>query len=494
LTVPRLQDALVQLFPRDTRTDWGDVLQRAGTRKHRLPRTALVFALVIVVTLAVGSALALSGRLGNLFRGTPVNDLSPRERFFLSESEMNGKVQLLARRNGDAFYVIQHPGGRCYFIGDARRNLTPAQREGRVRFGGGGCVDPRIFPTRAVPVLDQSGYSYRRGDRESRLVGLRGFAADAVARIGVIGRDNQIIFTVDVEKNVYTAGRRGFMGARGIVALDDQGKVLWVQCTADAHSPASQFPTGGCGKYKSTPPPKLPPIKKPRRPIEAPGPLVVQHGSADGVAVDIRGSRITADFSRLSPTNRALLVSKTHRITLGCLKLVTLSGHTEASGAYSTKPFADVVRMRPYAPFGEKIPRPPFDACTSMGQFGHTWNDAHGTHDTIEIPLTARGRSYLTDRAVARDIGWLARARVFRDIRYALRPFTSASAARALGDHAVPLSSPRADPPLGKLGIWLGPNRRIVVVEWAPTGHRFFCELRKGIVYRTNFGDFAQAF
>lgn len=121
-----------------------------------------------------------------------------------------------------------------------------------------------------------------------------------------------------------------------------------------------------------------------------------------------------------------------------------------------------------------------------MGTYGHTWNDAHGTHDTIEIPLTARGRRFFSERATARDIAWLARARVFHDIRYARRPLSSDQVARRLGSHVVSLRSPGASPPIGKLGIWLGEPRHIVLVERATTGRRLYLELRHGVKYRTN--------
>jgi hypothetical protein len=343
-----------------------------------------------------------------------------------------------------------------------------------------------------MPVLSQPFFSYRPGDRESRMAGLQGFAADAVARVGVIGRDNQIIFTVPVEHNVYSAGKRGFVGARGVVALDDEGKVLWVQCFAIGRAVAPQFPSGGCGKYKNTPPPNLPTPKVQRNPVASPGPIVVQHGSGDGVTVEIRGSRITANFANVSPATRALLVSKGGKITLGCFKLVTFSGRTDSTGSYFSKPFTEVVRLRPYNPFGPRPQRAPFDACTAMGLYGHTWNDAHGTRDTIEISLTPRGRVYLAERAVARDISWLTRARVFREIRYGLRPFTSATAARWLGSHAVPLESEASTPELGKLGIWIGRGRRIVLAERTPTGRRLYAEIRRGVLYRTNLFDLAR--
>ncbi len=483
----QVREALFEIFPPDGGADWDDVVARSSRSGAPFRRLTLVLALLVLVTLAVGSALALSGRLGNLFRGSAVKDVTPRERFLMSEFDLNGKVELIARRNGLAFYVIRRKGGRrCYAIDVARSRLTPAQRAGQFRFGGAECLDPRVFPSRAMPVLNQSYFSYSKGDREARMVGVRGFAVDAVDRIGVIGRDNQIIFTLPVEHNVYTAGKRGFLGARGVVGLDDKGKVLWVQCYAIGRPGPAQFPSGGCGKYKNTPPPQVRPTKVQRNPVRPPGPLVVQHGSSDGVNVSIEGSRITFDFRSLSPQTRALLVSKDGRITVGCLKLVTVGSYTSPSGAYSTKPFGSVVQIQPYNPFGQRAPAAPFDACTTMGMYGHSWADAHGTHDTIEIALTNRGRRYLAERAVARDIAWLARARAFREIRYGLRKFTSDDAARRLGPHAVPLPTAAATPEAGKLGIWVGPHRRIVLAERAPTGRRLYLELRHGVQYRTN--------
>jgi len=481
----QLRDRLFELFPPESDGDWDDVLRRSALPRRSLRRFSLLLAAALLATLAVGSALALSGRLGGLFQGTPVNDLSPRERFLMSELDMSGKVELIATRNSRAFYVIRRSDGRlCYSIGDIRKNLTPAQRELRTRFGSTGCIDPRVFPSKAVPVLDYSYYSYRRSDAESRLVGLQGFAADPVARVGVIGRDKRIVFSVAVENNVYTAGKKGIAGARGIVALDDEGKVLWVQCTAIGRSPAPQFPSGGCGRYKNSPPPKLPPTPQPKTPTKPSGPIVVQRGSGDGVSVVVRGAQIEADFAGISAEKRRLLVYKNGGTVIGCIKLVTVGGATNASGVYVSRPFTTVVRVRPWSPYGGR--RAPFDGCTASGRYGHTWNDVHGTHDLVEVPLTAKGRRYFAERAVARDLAWLARARVFKAVRYAQRPFTSPSAAAHLAERVDALVRPSDTPPAGRLGIWLGPDRRIVLVERAPTGRRLFLELRRGVIYRTN--------
>jgi hypothetical protein len=482
----QLRDRLFELFPPEADGDWADVLRRSALPARRLPRTSLLVAAALLALLAVGSALALSGRLGGLFHGTPVKDLTPRERFLLSEFDMKGKVELIATRGSTAFYVIRRNDGRlCYSIGDARNDLTPAQREMRFRFGGGSCIDPRVFPSRALPVLNQSYFSYHPGDSESRLGGVQGFAADPVDRIGVIGRDNRIILSVPVEDNVYSAGKRSFSGARGFVALDQDGKVLWVQCLAIGRSPAPQFPSGGCGRYKNSPPPNLPRSEQPTKPAQPAGPAVVQHGSADGVDVIVRGAEVEARFATLPVDKRRLLVFKDGRMNVGCFKLVVVGGREYSRGANVSRPFASTVRanLSPASPGGLTAP---FDGCTATGTYGHTWNDAHGTHDLVEVPLTARGRRYFAERAVARDIAWLARARVFKAIRYAQRPFTSASAAAYLAERVDPLDRPSDTPAVGRLGIWLGPDRRVVLAERTPTGRRLYLELRKGLIYRTN--------
>jgi hypothetical protein len=482
----QLRDVLFEMFPPEPVSDWDDVLRRAGYRASSVRRLALLIAVALLAVLAVGSALALSGRLSGLFHGTPVNDLTPREKFLMSEFDMQGKAELIAQRGSTAFYVIRKPGGRlCYSVGENRRNLTPAQRQGQFRFGGADCIDPRIFPSRAMPVLSHPSLSYRPGASESRLGGLQGFAADPVAKVGVVGRDNQIAFTIPVANNVFSAGKRTIAGGRGIVALAKGGNVLWVQCFAIAGPP--QFPRGGCGNYKNSPPPNLPPVKATPKPTRPSGPVVVQHGSGDGLGVVIRGSEIEANFEDVSAQTRRLLVSKDGRIVFGCFNLVTIGGRLNSTGTYYTKPFATTIRIDGRGPIGSRaVPTAPFDGCTTMGTYGHTWNDAHGTHDTIEIPLTAQGRRFLAERATARDIAWLARARIFREIRYAPQPLSTAEVTHQLGSHVVPLASPNATPPTGKLGLWLGEPKRIVLVERATTGRRLYLEMRHGVQYRTN--------
>lgn len=489
-----LRDGLFELFPPDRNSDWDDVLLRAARRRRHLSRLSLIVAVALLVLLAVGSALALSGRLGGLFRGTPVNDLTPREQFLMREFDMKGKAKLIATRGSTAFYLIRRTDGRlCYAVGENRRNLTPAQKQEQFRFGGADCTDPRVFPSRAMPVLSHAYFSLRPGDNEARMSGIQGFAADAVVQVGVISRDNKIALLVPVEGNVFSAGKRTIAGARGLVALGKDGRILWVQCYALSRKPDGPFPTGGCGPYKNTPPPRLAPrspqpLRQPPRQSSRVLP-VAQSGSGDGVTVSIHGGTVEARLASVSASTIALLRSSNDKVNLSCFKIVKVAGREFSSGVGVTRDYGLVVR----APLGG-LPGarflPPYDGCTLTGMYGHTWNDSHGTHDAVEVPLTPRGRRYFIERAVARDLQWLARARVFYDIRYGVVKVGAAAAAKHLGPHVAVLGDPQATPPIGQLGIWIGPNRRIVLVERAPTGRRFFLELRRGIIYRSRLGEF----
>ena len=486
----QLRDGLFELFPPDGASDWEDVLRRAASPR-RVRRLTLLLAAAFLVVLAIGSALALSGRLGGLFHGTPVNDLTPREQFLMREFDMKGRVELIAQRGSTAFYVIRRTDGRlCYSMGEVRKHLTPAQREAQFRFGGGDCVDPRIFPSRAMPVLSHAFFSYRIGDSEASFGGLQGFAADAVEEIGVIGPKNQIAFTIPVADNVFSAGKKTVAGGRGIVALGKDGDVLWVQCFAIGRPPpAAQFPKGGCGRYKNSPPPVLPPSHVGTAPQPAQGPLVVQRGSGNGVSVVVHGPQVEARIRAITSTAEALLQGKRGKVNLTCFKLVKVAGREYSSGVGVPRDYGPVISARLGSLPGTTFTAP-YDGCTLTGLYGRNWNDGHGTHDAVEVPLTPRGRRYFTERSVARDLTWLARAHVFYDIRYGVVHVDAAGAAQHLGGNVVALDGPQETPPVGKLGIWTGDDRRIVLVEQAPTGRRFYLDLRHGLIYKTNLGEF----
>src|SRR6266571_3944273 len=60
-------------------------LGKSARQPKHLRRWALLVAALLIVALATGSALALTGHLKALFRGSDVRDLSRAEQFDLSE-------------------------------------------------------------------------------------------------------------------------------------------------------------------------------------------------------------------------------------------------------------------------------------------------------------------------------------------------------------------------------------------------------------------------
>src|SRR5438046_8903789 len=96
-------------------------------------------------------------------------------------------------------------------------------------------------------------------------------------------------------------------GGRGLVALGKDGRVLWVQCYALGRAPDPHFPAGGCGQYKNTPPPNLPPTRS-HVPQQPPGGSpVVQAERGDGAAESVRGPAVHARLGAASEPSVALL-------------------------------------------------------------------------------------------------------------------------------------------------------------------------------------------
>lgn len=488
-SIPGPNELTMRTIRRRLAPSFGADVGRTTRRRdpRHLRRWVLVVTASLIVALAAGSALALTGHLGGLFGGTAVRDLSAAEQFNLSElAGSKARVTLVATRGGEAFYVIKRKtGGPCYAVGRVQHDVTPAQLQlrGRSRFGVLGCPFAGRsfgFPSKTQPILDYSTY-FGTSVRASRMTRLQGFAADPVTKVGVIDGNNKIAYTVEVSENVYL-GVPPSVEVHGIVALGKDDKLLFVQCVARR----------GCGRYRPAPAPATSAVRlHPLPPAVHP---VSQHGEAKGAALSVRGIDVTLRLSGLLPQTRRLLESKRGKINITCFKFVRFAGKLFQKGMGVLKPLGATVRIR-YTSYAETAGArfvAPFDGCTVTGSYGHTWNDAHGTHDAVEIPLTARGRRFFADRAVARDLAWLARARVFKRVRYANPMPPAAEIARRLGGHVVALPGPRSTPPLGRIGIWTGPGARLVLVGRTPTGTRLFLDYRNGKIYRTNAAELTQ--
>jgi hypothetical protein len=220
--------------------DWAAVLSQAAAPPHHAVSRKLLVVVAVIVALSVAiPAMALSGRLDPLFSfgngGTTVDEqtMSLREASVLETEGAAGTVKLLAEREGVAFYIARTPeGGLCPMTGRAG--------EGRASFWMMGCMNAQAsasFPSPEKPVLDFSpGFTPGLKTGLMWITQLRGFAADGVTNVEVIGADGDVLVSVPVIDNVYVsedkpvrpgdvAGRIG--PAKALVALDGDGKEVW---------------------------------------------------------------------------------------------------------------------------------------------------------------------------------------------------------------------------------------------------------------------------
>jgi hypothetical protein len=204
------------------------IAARARPRHRRRSRWLIVAAAAGVAVLAAVSALAAGPQFSALFDGTPVpvEQLQPADRFVLSSSDARGpRVELLARRDGRAFYIIKRQnGGPCYASGAVgqplRLGVTMCPRAGA----------SLAFPSSRQPILDQSSYAASATTSDQRLLSLAGFAADPVKRIAVIDDQGVTAYSVPVIDNVYVASDLPTVPVGELVAFDASGHELYRQC------------------------------------------------------------------------------------------------------------------------------------------------------------------------------------------------------------------------------------------------------------------------
>jgi hypothetical protein len=202
------------------------VLARRGPAARTLPGRAAVAAIVLATALAL-PALAISGRLGEIFgfsnAGTGVDRVDLRSASALDLAG-SGKLSLLASRNGIGVYAATGTGGeRCFFVGPPRIS----DRRGI----GGGCLNAKAsanFPSREEPVVDMSAFAYAPYTRNEQVRRLAGVAADGVATVEVIGANCTVIARTPVRDNVYATTDVPAKPAAGIRALDRNGKTVFL--------------------------------------------------------------------------------------------------------------------------------------------------------------------------------------------------------------------------------------------------------------------------
>ena len=184
-------------------------------------RMLLTFVLLFAIGAAIAVAVAVRGAHGSsragLFRlsnrGAQITASHGARRAFGV-----GSVQLLATRDGRAFYELDTADGHCFGVGSAS-NIGD--------LGGEVCPQGVAFPSASRPTLDLSVYEGQTGDRgDMTLFRIEGFAADGVDAVGIVNRARHVVWRVPVSKNVYVLSHvpPGLTGA--IVALDDAGSVI----------------------------------------------------------------------------------------------------------------------------------------------------------------------------------------------------------------------------------------------------------------------------
>lgn len=207
-------------------------------------------------------------------------------------------------------------------------------------------------------------------------------------------------FAFDVPKDHLVAAHR----VMSIVLTDANGRQLGIQRFSYGkprpfHRPKMPKPTHHV-------PPGLPVVP----PVAPTVPL--QQASADGFTV-VAGANGAVQFTQTRETAATRRLDG-RGMSIGCFRLTREFGiFTNRSLFYGERLFQ---AMRPMG-FQLHGVGTPFDGCEIEGSAGHFWPDVNGSHSAVEIPFTAAGRQFFSDRAAARDLALFVRARRVQTIR-----------------------------------------------------------------------------
>jgi hypothetical protein len=260
-------------------SDWNDVLQRRATLgataegasspvtvwRRRCTRVGLLVAAVTLAFLVATPAFGIGSRLWGLFNGKPVpprslgsndwNALSVINNFAHHVRPKNAdkppRVKSLAKldfvgitkvadRSGESFYVLKRrDGSSCYADGPTRGFRARPTDKDLTLLAGILCRPTYPFPSRTAPVFDMSAFHSKSFSTSTGVSGsyvwrLRGFAADPVSKVAVIGTDNVLRDETPVTDNVYSgANILPIFPPKQIVAFDRQGQRVYTQCVQD---------------------------------------------------------------------------------------------------------------------------------------------------------------------------------------------------------------------------------------------------------------------
>jgi hypothetical protein len=201
----------------------GDDVESSERGSEEIPvRKKILIALVTIIAALSAAAIgvATAGRTTESAQrydhisnnGVPVA-VSERNANILRGGGGEPVLNRLGTRGGLTFYTGRgDSGGPCYAVG-------PVETGG---IGALACLRPPAhFPSSDAPILDMSGISSDPGTGSTTFLGLSGFAADGVARVGVIGADG-VLHDAEVRDNIYYADLPQFQ-ASALIALDASG-------------------------------------------------------------------------------------------------------------------------------------------------------------------------------------------------------------------------------------------------------------------------------
>ncbi|MFN2471659.1 MAG: hypothetical protein ABR583_11875 [Gaiellaceae bacterium] len=166
-----------------------------------------------VIATAGGSGPPGFERLSNSGHPVDTAQFLPRDRAELELRSIT-EVRLVASREGVRFYRAAALEGECL--------ITSLAVGGRQRFGEIACTSG--FPSRENPVADLTPLKQGLDESYPRVVRLAGFAADAVAAVGLRSPSGKTRW-VQVSDNVYVSPPLG-MPAAALLYRGEDGEIL----------------------------------------------------------------------------------------------------------------------------------------------------------------------------------------------------------------------------------------------------------------------------
>jgi hypothetical protein len=183
-----------------------------------------------------------------------------------------------------------------------------------------------------------------------------------------------------------------------IVALDEHGRLVARVTPPPLHRFRVRIAPGVRRRPRELPPASA---QHPTPPL--------QQASASGVSVVVGANGAVQLTAHDVPAEVRRLL--TGSVSFSCFRFTREFGILGARGYGVEGAFAASVGFRLFG-----VGRP-LDGCEVTSERGHRWPEALGAHAPVELPFTAKGRAYFTDRAAARDLALFVRSRRMQQIR-----------------------------------------------------------------------------